>query len=314
MLLAFIAALNIVVDPFGAHGTNVLDPIILSSRRPKLQLYRRASPAPEIVVLGSSRSFDMEPASIERITGRRAFSAAVQAAVPQDYEDLAECFEQTGRFPSVLIVGLGIEQMLAGDGPPIEHDDPLAVCRSSRGAVPRGVRALGSTLGLQETLGSLRSLLLQAGGRRVPMTVFGTDGALLRQTPGTFDLDRALEDSLAGSWSPRSFDSEFLAPASVAHFDRLFEISRRHQARVVVYLPPYHPRALERYRAESRFVALHAQLLRQVADWQRRYAIRAHDFTEIAAFRGAAEMFHDAAHPNEEAGRLMSAVIAQDLR
>ena len=313
LLLALIAALNVLVDPFGAHGTNVFDPIVVSSRRPKLHLYRRASPPPEAVVLGSSRSFDMDPTTIERVTGRRAFNAAVQAAVPRDYEDFAGCFEQAGRFPSLLIVGLGIEQMLGGDGPPVEHDDPLAVCRPSVGAVPRSLQALQSTLSLQETTGSVRSLFLHAGGRREPLNIFGSDGALLRTAPPSLGLDQALEDSLAGSWSPRCFAAEFLAPASVGHLDRLFETSRRHHARVVVYLPPYHPRALRRYRAESHFVALHRQLLRQVADWQRRYAIYAHDFTELAAFGGTADMFHDASHPSQEACGLMMRVIAQDL-
>ena len=314
LLLATVAALNVVVDPFGAHGTSLLDPIVLSSRRPKLHLYRRASPPPEVVVLGSSRSFEMEPSAIERSLGRPAFNAAVQAAVPQDYEDFASCFEQMGRFPAVLILGLGIEQMLAGDGAPGEPDDPLAACRPSTGRVPRSLLALESTLTLQETQGSVRSLLLQARGHREPMTVFGSDGARLRATAGSFDLDRALEDSLAGSWSPRCFAAEFLAPSSSAHLARLFEACRRHQARVVVYLPPYHPRALRRYRAESHFDSLHAQILRQLADWQRRYAIHVHDFTEVAAFGGTADMFYDASHPSEEAGRLMTAAIAQDLR
>ena len=66
LLLAAVGALNVFVDPFGTHGTDVLSPIVLSSRQPKLNLYRRASPPPEAVVLGSSRAFDMEPSSVER--------------------------------------------------------------------------------------------------------------------------------------------------------------------------------------------------------------------------------------------------------
>ena len=314
VLLASVGALNLFVDPFGTHGTNLIEPIVVSSRQPKLNLYRRASPPPEVVVLGSSRSFDMEPSSIERITGGRAFNAAVQAADPRDYEDFAACFERAGSFPSLLIVGLGIEELLEAGGPPAEPRDPLAVCRATIGAVPRSLRTLESTFSMQETTASVRSLLLEAGGRREPMNVFGSDGALRRTRPPTLGVDEAVDESLAGNWSPRRFAADSLARASFGHLDRLFETSRRHDARVVVYLPPYHPRALLRYRAESHFVSLHRQLLTQLADWQRRYSVDAQDFTEVAAFGGTSDMFYDASHPNEEACRLMTGVIARGLR
>jgi hypothetical protein len=309
----FVAAVsvNLFVDPFGTHGTHIFEPITLSSRRPKLRLYREHRPAPEIVILGSSRSFSMEAAYIEAQTSRPTFNASVHGGGPRDYIDLATCFTQAHTFPSILIVGLGVEQMLGSAETPVEHDDPLGECRPSGAPVREFLTTHVGAVAIQETWASLRVLALEVTGRPAPAYTFGPDGTV----QGGFHapLEEAVDSALAGNWAPGAFAAERLDPRRVEQVRLLLGMSRARGARVIVYLPPYHPRALARYERESNFGSLREQLLARLAEWSREYPLSVFDFTDVASFGGRSAMFYDASHPREDAYRLMVHVMRRDL-
>lgn len=311
LLLLAAISLNVLVDPFGAHGTNIFEPITLGSRQPKLRLYHQMRPPPDVVILGSSRGFTMEAGYLGSRAAKRAFNAAVHAARLTDYTDFVSCFERAGAFPSILIVGLGVEQMLGDGGRPIEHNDPLASCRSDPG---RPLELLGShagALGIQETWGSLRTLALEVTGRPAPTYAFASDGTF--RSGYHAPLDEALETGLAGNWSPRSFAAETVDARAAERLRRLLEACRNHRARAVIFLPPYHPRAVARYMKESNFSSLKNQLLGRLGEWAERYPLRYYDFTDATAFGGSPDMFYDASHPREDAYRLMTDVMLRDL-
>jgi hypothetical protein len=310
-LLAAVVALNYLVNPFGVYATRLFEPIALSTRRPKLQLHAQRRPAPTIVALGSSRSFTLEPAYLEARTSRPAFNAAVHAAGPRDYLGLARCFAARHAFPSVLVVGLGVEQLL-NEGRPVERNDAFADCaRGERAPLARLLRAHSGLLTLEETAASVRVVGLALFGRPAPLYAFDADGMLRSSAPGP--LLHAVDASLAGNWRPGLFDHQALNTGIVGQVRELLELSRRHGTKVIVYLPPYHPKALARYRAESRFALLHAQLLEQLAAWTTQYPMRFYDFTDPGSFGGRAEMFYDASHPREDAYRLMLDAMLADL-
>jgi hypothetical protein len=133
---------------------------------------------------------------------------------------------------------------------------------------------------------------------------FGTAGELLG-TPDPRPAPRAVDESLAGNWAPDSFRFERLDPRRLEDVRVILETSRSHGGRVIAYLPPFHPRALARYRSESRFDDLRASLLAQLAAWARDYPLQFHDFSDVLSFGGGDDSFSDAAHPSREAGRLM---------
>jgi len=310
LLLVATAGLNYLVNPFGAYATHLFEPIVLSSRFPKLSLYERRSPAPAIVVLGSSRCFTMEPSYIETRTSRPAFNAAVHAGGPRDYLDLARCFASHRSFPSVLIVGLGVEQLVTQPAL-VERRDPFASCRSG-GAAPMSefVRTYRGLVTIEEAWASVRVLTLELTGRPAPLYRFAADGMM--QVSETRPLEEAVATSLAGNWRPSQFDSDRLDPMSVALMRQFLELCRDRQAKVVVYLPPYHPRAIARYIEQSRFASLRARVLEQLASWAMQYPLEFYDFTEVHRFGGRGDMFYDASHPREDACRLMLDVMLAD--
>lgn len=308
LLLAATVSLNVLVDPFGAHGTGVFEPITLTTRRSKLRLYEKRRPAPEIVILGSSRSFAMEPAYVEAETSSPAFNAAVAGAQPADYLDLASCLAQGRAVAPTFIVGLGVEQLLGHADLPIEGGDPLAACRPRRSAVESFVRTSASAVGARETRATFRVLALEVTGRPSPAVTFAADGTMLGGFHGP-PLEEAVEADLAGSRSPSVFAASTIDPQSSEEVRQLLELSRQRHGRVIVYLPPYHPRALERYQRESHLVSLRAQLLARLRTWTHEYPLAVYDFTDPAAFGGRSDMFYDAWHPREDACRLMLDVM-----
>lgn len=313
LLLGLVTAgMNLLVNPFGRYATHLFEPIALSTRRPKLMLYAQRQPAPEIVLLGSSRSFAFEPAYVETRTSRPTFNAAVHAASTRDYLNLARCLARGDTFPSLLIVGLGVEQMIAESSQPVERPDPLARCASvDEESVVARLRSYRGLLSMEEAWASLRVLALDLRGRPAARFSFAADGMVIGSETRT--LEQAVANALTGNWHPSTFNARGLGPANVRQFRQLLELCRDHGARVIVYLPPYHPRATARYVSESRFPALRGELLEHLASWAQLYDVEFHDFTEIRRFGGSEHMFVDASHPTKEAFRLMVNVMLADL-
>lgn len=306
------ACINYLVNPFGAYATGIFEPIRLGSRLLKLKAYAERRPRPAIVILGSSRSFTMEPAYIEAKTLRPAFNAAVAAAGPRDYVALASCFANEGGLPPVLIVGLGVEQLL-GAAQLVEHPDPLARCLGAEQDWPLGsLRSYRGLFTIEESWASWRVLGFELVGRPAPAYTFAPDG--LVRTTHVRPWREALDESLAGNWNPTMFDIDRLNPQPLARMRYLLEISRLRGSRVVVYLPPYHPKAIARYVSESHFVALREMVLSQLAEWAKQYPLKYHDFTEAKDFGASEEMFLDASHPGEAACRLMLDAMLGELR
>jgi hypothetical protein len=72
-----VGTLNAVADPYGSLGTNILPTMTISDRTVKADMIERLTAAPELIVLGSSRSMRYEPRHFEQLTGLRTFNAGV---------------------------------------------------------------------------------------------------------------------------------------------------------------------------------------------------------------------------------------------
>jgi len=297
--------LNLVADPLGVHGSHVFTPIVARTVGEKVYLYERMQPPPAIVVLGSSRSFYMEPRHIHEKTGRAAFNASVAGGGTRDYLDFARCFAARGTFPALLIVGLGVEQALSGVRT-MEQNQPMDDCLRPRRGLADRVAAYEGVFTMQETWASLRLLGLEVTGRPAPLRTFDRDG-MMRDSPTApvRSVEQGVAESLATAWGPRVFPGEELSAESLDHVRQLLDLCRQQGAAAIIYLPPYHPRAIAVYERESHYAAARDRLIAQLASWSAEYPMRFHDFTEISRFGGRPDMFVDASHPTVDADRLM---------
>src|SRR5262249_5582093 len=65
-VLASVLAFNIVIDPFAIAGAGLVPTAVESDRSVKLTLLENLKRGPEILVLGSSRSRQAEPAYLQK--------------------------------------------------------------------------------------------------------------------------------------------------------------------------------------------------------------------------------------------------------
>jgi hypothetical protein len=202
-------------------------------------------------------------------------------------------------------VGLGVEQALS-PGRTFERNERMEDCLHPQRTLSDRLQAYRGLLTLDETRASLRVLGLELTGRPAPAYSFDRDGTIRGPaSPPPALREQGVDASLAGAWGPSHFAQERLSAESLGQLRQLLELSRDRGARVIVYLPAYHPRAVSLYEKESHFAAARARLREQLASWTAEYPLRYYDFTEVGRFGGGEEMFDDASHPTAEAHRLM---------
>ena len=307
LLLSVVAGLNYLVNPFGIYSPHLFEPLLLHSRAEKMRLYRIAQPPPEIVVLGSSSSFSMPPAYIRERSGRPAFNASLHGGVPGDYLAFLRYMASLDKVPKLLIVPLSVELLRPNLSASFEPHNPLERYREGE---PRdlleGPRWL---LTLEQTRASLRVLAAEQKGRPPSQYRFDADGGG-RFTTSSVRLEQVVDAYLAAEWGPDLFRFPALDEAQIFHFRQFLELARRLTVKVIVYIPPLHPRAVALYERETNLPALRTELLEHLRIWQAEGLVaNVHDFTRLASFGGEASEFHDLAHPTAEASRRMLDII-----
>jgi|GEM_PF-4453061 len=105
------AGLNYLLNPMGRWGTRHLIPAKDDQRYYKVDLLAHANPAPEILVLGSSRSRGLDPSYISRVFSRPAFNASVEAGSVQDWLGFTGYAVSELKYPVRLLI-IGVD---AGD-------------------------------------------------------------------------------------------------------------------------------------------------------------------------------------------------------
>jgi hypothetical protein len=77
LLMTCVAVVNALVDPYGILGTGRFPTATTSDRSVKVDLIQKLKQAPQLIVLGSSRSMRYDPEYLQQKTGLRTFNAGV---------------------------------------------------------------------------------------------------------------------------------------------------------------------------------------------------------------------------------------------
>jgi hypothetical protein len=310
-LVTTVASLNYVANPFGLYRPGFFEPIVLHSRADKMRLYAGRDPAPDVVVFGSSPAFTLPPSCVERRTGGHAFNASLHGGTARDFLAFTRYMIERGRPPRLAIVQLRVEQFRPDTGVGFEPGDPLtAYAADDPGVLGSAGAAARTLLTLEQTEASLRLLAVELRGRPAPRYVFDADG-LGHFTPNSL---QTLEDYLAEAAQPRHFRFRELSAYHLGQLDRFLTLCRASQIRVIVYVPPYHPRLAALWERETRLPVLKAQLLRFLERHAARGGVTVHDLSDPATFGGTEGMFLDALHPDAEANCRMVDVMLADNR
>lgn len=304
--LAVIAAANYLVNPFGRFPTRLFEPMTLHSRADKLRLLAAAPPA-DVVIFGSSPSFEMAPEQIRQATGLRAFNATVHGASPRDYAALLAYLRQHGRTPRFLIVALSFEQLRSSVNVGFEPGDPLGAYLTA-GRVGAPWRAdLASLLALDQTTATVRRLRAAAtSGAPAPAYRFEADGR------GRFAHARNLTLGERRGGNPELTFAD-LGADQWGHLASLLDQCRRDGTGVVAFVPPLQPQLAQLWGETTSLHPITDRLVERLRAYRPAPVLAVHDFRRVESFGGTGELFMDMRHPDAEANRLILAILVRDI-
>jgi hypothetical protein len=315
-LLILIAAVNFIVNPYGIYPPHVIAPAAFNTTRSqKMGLFSAMNPPAEIVVLGSSRSFTVEPAYITEKTGLPAFNASFTSGSVRDYLGFTRYAVEVGRQPRVLIIGLSVEQLLADVSTTTEPGDPLKpyvenLRNKSLAVIGDKAEQLLTATQLQY---SIQSLSRATQGNIATTYVIDPDGHV-HFPEGNYRVppDYVFTDEELHPWAPHEVWAANLNEVEVEFLQEFLTLCAEENISVIVYIPPFHPNLALRYQNETGLPQLQQQMLALLDEWGGN-SVMVYDFTDVNAFGGSDTMFIDAVHPSEEASRLMLDVMLKDF-
>ncbi|MCW2920861.1 MAG: hypothetical protein JWL76_735 [Thermoleophilia bacterium] len=306
-----VAAVNWYIDPTGVTGRSTKWLVAENSevRSAKLDLYEAAlagdDTAPEIVLLGSSRTMKFDPQVVERLTDARAFNAAVSGGVPRDAWLFVKLIEarQGETFPH-LVWGLDADAFRDKQLRDGLSTDPRMARFVSRGErIATRVASAGTLTELQTLTAALRSVTSNGADGQAPReSRFSASGMQLWSLP--FGKTRQFRERLirkeiamyAGFIFERdSYDGIEQDPLD--DFTDAIRIANEHGDVPTIFLTPYHPLAeelLDRYGIDERADEVRVTLRRLQREGDVEFEFV--DLSSLASFGGDPAQFYDGIH------------------
>ena len=315
VVLALVFTLNALVDPLSLMGTKLLPPAVETDRSIKLDLIDKLTTNPEVVVLGSSRSRQAEPAVIDKLTGlKTGFNAGVTGGNASDawvmIRNIAARFPHGKRtyvwFVDYPLASNGINPQLAED----RRSGPYLGGQSVRFSLAD----VGTYLGFQATTASYRVLKACIEGHCRGSLLYNADGSLrgaaLKYLPENApSLKKAVAQKLAAVRT----QSRTLPPYTaqqLSYFEEALGWMNAHGATPVIVLNPQYPNV---YRLlQKRHSQREAEALAELHKLQQRYRFAVVDCSDVRVWGGKARDFNNATHVNRRnMRRMLRYIVAQ---
>lgn len=311
------------VDPRGTFRTGVFPATALDSRALKMDLYRayRARGPATGLVLGSSRSWKIEPDQLSQEFGGRFFNFGVPVAKTEELLAVYRWVRANGGAPKVVVVGVDVEAMDGLEQDPLfernqelQRFAPGADAVSAQGWWRRVLDTVGrykETLTYRYAADAARSVevlavrqLLGRPDYRMDNVVFEADGYLryrryeLERERGTFDLGRETAACLP-QYLDKYSRATRLSPERMGYLEQLVREVGSDGGRAVLWLTPLPPVTQARVLRDTRYRQLLSEARSFLDGMAERTGVRTLDFSEIASFGGTPSGFYDCAHVDE---------------
>lgn len=310
-LLLGIALMNLFVNPMGLYPPHLLPPVTWNMRAIKPELLQQARPKPQVLILGSSRSMQISPAQVQKLTGMPAFNAAVESAMAEDdYAMLRYAVERAGVTPRLVILGIDVEAF--HDRLPIE--DSALEAQAFRGFLPGdgfpAWKKFYKLFVVQQTRLSLRSLRVQLTGHLPQRNYFDADGYLhygeyeRERATGHYDLDTKVQREIA-SYVARTAGYTAISPERRKYLEELLQYCHERGIKVVIWVTPLGPRVLASIGPRG-YDQREREVLAMLRELGARYGDPVFEFSSVEKFGGDPDGFWDGAHMTEPNNSLVT--------
>ena len=313
-LLLAIALMNLVVNPMGLYPPHLLPPVTWNMRAIKPELLQKAEPKPQVLILGSSRSMQIPPPEVQKLTGLPAFNAAVESAMAEDdYAMLRYAVERAGVTPKLVILGIDVEAF--HNHLPIE--DSALEAEAFRGLLPGSGfspwKKFYKLFVVQQTRLSLRSLRVQLTGRLPQRLYFDPDGYLhygdyeRERATGHYDVDTQIQRAIA-EYVGRTAGYTAISQQRRKYLEELLQYCQARGIKVVMWVTPLGPRLLETLGPRG-YDQREREVLGMLHDLGAKYGDPVYDFSSVEKFGGDPKGFWDGAHMTEHNNALVTRLM-----
>ncbi len=324
-ILGCVVTLNVLVDPYDLLGVRLLPALVRSDRMVKTEILANAETAPDILIMGSSRTLKLSPETIMRLTGQTALNLGTGSCRAEGPLLMSFYAESIDKLPTTIIVGIDIEAY---------HDKLPADLRWNRvpevqGRIPELDESayklffnnLAEVLSLDMAKDSIRSIRREMDESSPPSrTTFRDNGVIdypLWQNwkdAGTFDLDAQIDHSIL-EYRGRYRGFEEISPWRKKRFEEFLQFCRDHDIRVIAFITTLHPRVQADLREQVAFDQLQADLTSFLEAMQAEYGMEFHDLSDTATYGGDAAHFWDGAHIDSvNADKLLEYLLVPETR
>lgn len=306
--------MNFLVNPMGLYPPHLLEPVTWNMRAIKPAMLEKAEPKPQVLILGSSRSMQIAPAEVQKLTGLPTFNAAVESAMAEDdYAMLRYAVERAGIAPKLVILGVDVEAF--HNRLPVE--DSALETDAFRGILPgHGFSAWKKFYKLfvvQQTRLSLRSLRVQLTGHFPQHYTFDADGYLhyteyeQERATGHYDLDTKIQREIA-QYVGRTAGYSAISPERRAYLEKLLQYCHDRRIKVVIWVTPLGPKLLESIGPRG-YEAREREVLAMLHELGAKYGDPVYDFSSVEKFGGDPGGFWDGAHMTEANNALVTRLL-----
>ncbi len=324
-LLVCVATLNILVDPYDLLGIRLLPALVRSDRSVKTDLLAQTPIAPDVIVMGSSRTLKLSPETIQRLTGQTALNLGTGSCRAEGPLLMCLYAESIDRLPETIILGVDIEAF---------HDKLPVDRRWNRVPEVRNrieelhvagykvfFNNLAEVVSLAMARDSVRSIQRQFDSSPPPpRTQFREDGVIeyplwqSQKDNGTFDLNAQIEHSIE-EYRGRFKGYEQVSPWRKQRFEQFLQFCRDNDIRLIAFITTLHPRVRDDLRERADFDRLKTDLVTFLETMQDTYTFELYDLTDPTTYGGDAEHFWDGSHIDSvNADKLLKYLLAPERR
>jgi hypothetical protein len=302
-LVLLVGAFNALVDSYGVVGTHLFPTKILTDREFKADLAAGMKRPPDVLIFGSSRAWKLNPALIQRATGRTAFNAAVSGGSPSDAWAFTSLFHD--RFPQARYdflwifdaTGLAKTRISAG----VRNTPSLRRYFSARdlfGSTVGDIGLLFSWSTLKTSLETLRNLKADRATVARQRKHWSPDGWYI-------DLGSTSRATGPPPWAKVKYHIRVkgdiyrkyrgIDPQARRYFEQTMKLFASWGGRGLVVIDPSEPRLVAALRPLG-YEARHREVLAYLAAQQKLNDFKVIDFSTIDKYGGSSADFQDGVH------------------
>ena len=317
--LAAIGLLNYLVNPEGIYSTRLVPPLLWGSRPNKAQLLLQATPAPQALILGSSRVMNLAPSDFQRATGLVTFNAAVDSAKPEDYYVLLRFAVQRAHLaPRLLFLGVDVESF--HDHEPVHYYLQQPTLLGSLMLTQnhfwqwKSFTRLFTQFETGLSLTSLQKIISGHTQLAEPVDADGfthfNDKEALRRA-GQVSQQQLIQKTIE-RFAPRYDDYTGLSQDRLDYLDQTLRYAHDHNILVVLFLTPSHP-AVVQGLIQHGYLARKQQVLDTLQKMGERWGCAFWDMSDPESFGGNPDSFYDGVHYDATLAHSLAATLTAHL-